>query len=664
MGLTRRSSGRGAEDRARNPVPEGGILWAMVGNPNVGKSSLFNSLTGLHQHTGNWTGKTVGCSVGAVRTHTWKMRGNAGDGKPGREAPLYLADLPGCYSLIPKTAEEEAALRFLRTQPLHGAVVVCDAGCLERCLLLCFQLAELLPRDRIILCVNLIDELEADGYTVNTEALRKASGFSAVTASAKTGRGKPELLRMIREASAPDTVPVTAAGADVTPGSEFADKAAICRAACVERLPSDSAAARRAEKNSWRERLDALIMGRRTAMPVAAVFLFLILWLTIRGANIPSRYLADLLDQVELLLKRLPLWEKLPAWVSGILIDGVFHTSAAVVSVMLPPMAVFFPLFTLLEDFGFLPRIAFNFDRCFHACRTCGKQALTMCMGFGCNAAGVTGCRIIDSPRERLIAVLTNSLVPCNGKFPTILLLCAVSLAYMRGDDAAGSPWTESLLSSLMAAGVIVICCAVTLGLSAALSATVLKGKPSSFLLELPPYRKPVIRQVLVRSLLDRTLFVLARAVSVAAPMGAVIWLLSNAVAADGRSLLEIGCTALDPVGEVLCLDGAILIALILSLPANELTVPILLMLYDAQTQTVDAKNLSVLLQTASLSGKSAWTCLSFLFLFVFHIPCSTTLITVYRETGRVRYVLWAAGLPLSVGIVLCLLCKGLSVIL
>ena len=382
---------------------------------------------------------------------------------------------------------------------------------------------------------------------------------------------------------------------------------------------------------------------------LAAIF-----YITITGANYPSQLLADGLFWVQDRLTDFCMNIGMPTWLHGALVLGIYRVLAWVISVMLPPMAIFFPLFTLLEDFGYLPRVAFNLDSSFKKCGACGKQSLTMCMGLGCNAVGVTGCRIIDSPRERLIAIITNSFVPCNGRFPTIIAI--ISMFFVG--SAAGL--TQTMLSTLILTGVIVVGVVMTLLMSKLLSRTLLKGEPSSFTLELPPYRRPQIGKVIVRSILDRTLFVLGRAAAVAAPAGLVIWIMANVTVGDATLLAH--CSGfLEPFAHLLGLDGVILMAFILGWPANEIVVPIIIMAYMAAGTITDYSSLDSL---KSLLADNGWTWLTAVCTIIFslmHWPCSTTCITIKRESGRLKWTAAAFILPTAAGCLICFIVASVS---
>ena len=701
MGLTHSSTGRGAVDGgiAIERKQPGDRVIALAGNPNVGKSTLFNTLTGLHQHTGNWPGKTVASATGYVRV------GDRG---------YHLVDIPGTYSLFASSEEEEVARDFLLFGGADAAVVVCDACAMERNLNLVLQVTEIAPHT--ILCLNLVEEAEKKHIRIAPERLSAALGIPVIAVNARRRKTLPPLFSLL---DTPPASPPTR----VDYGAEIEDAvhrvepqiSATLGAACPTRwlalrllspdpsltetlirylgrdpmgepriaeavtearallarqgLVGEVLRDRMAERimslahtvaadavtqpppgTHDRDRtIDRILTGRVTAYPVMLLLLLLVFWLTIVGANYPSAALSRLLFSLEPPLTRLfTLWH-FPAWLSGILIDGVFRTVAWVTSVMLPPMAIFFPLFTLLEDVGFLPRIAYNLDRPFCACRACGKQALTMCMGFGCNAAGVVGCRIIDSPRERLLAILTNALVPCNGRFPTLITVLTVFFVGTAGGMFA------SITSALLLTGVIVLSILVTLLATRLLSVTCLRGAPSGFTLELPPYRPPQLGQILIRSVLDRTLFVLGRAVAVAAPAGAVIWLFAN-VTPGGTSLLARAAGVLDPAGQLLGMDGVLLLAFLLALPANEILLPIALMAYTAGTSLADIAAGGELHSLLVSAGWSRETALCLVFFCLFHWPCSTTILTIYKETKRLRWTLLACLLPTLFGVLFCLL--------
>lgn len=374
-----------------------------------------------------------------------------------------------------------------------------------------------------------------------------------------------------------------------------------------------------------------------------ALILAVIFWITIVGANYPSQMIAHFLFWIEGQASALFTTFGAPWWLTGFLWHGVFRGLAWVIAVMLPPMMIFFPLFTILEDFGFLPRVAFNMDRLFKKCGAHGKQALTMSMGFGCNAAGIVATRIIDSPRERLIAILTNNFVPCNGRFPTLIMLATIFVA------ATFPPLLASIAAAGAVVGIVILGIIVTLIVSAILSKTVLKGEPSSFTLELPPYRRPNIIRVLYTSFIDRTFFVLSRAVIMAIPAGGAIWLLSN-IHVGGQSLTMWISGALNPLGNAIGLDGVILLAYIIAIPANEIVVPTILMAYTNAGRMFELESMNEL--QALLVGQEGWTLLTAVCLMLFsllHNPCSTTIWTMWKETRSIKWTVLGALMPLAI---------------
>ncbi|GIW52193.1 MAG: hypothetical protein KatS3mg081_1548 [Gemmatimonadales bacterium] len=606
------------------------FVIALAGNPNTGKSTLFNSLTGLKQHVGNWPGKTVARASGA-----FELRGKR----------YKVVDLPGTYSVLwAARAEEEIARSFLLQARPDCTVIVVDSTLLERNLSLVFQVLEL--TDRAVVCLNLVDEARRKGLVIDHQVLADELGVPVVPTVARTGEGIRDLLEAVAA--------VAAGGLETQPrrlgllpgtsdekrreAAQLIYREAQALAARVVRTEVPAA-------DDWGERIDRVVTSKIWGFPIMLAGLAAIFWLTIVGANYPSQLLAAFLFGVERLGSSLFQALGAPGWLTGFVWHGTYRGLAWVVSVMLPPMAIFFPLFTILENLGFLPRVAFNLDRIFQRVGTQGKQALTMAMGFGCNAAGVVSCRIIDSPRDKLIAILTNTFVPCNGRYPTLIMLGTVFVA------ASFPPAYASLAAAASVVAAVLVGIAATLLVSWGLSRTVLRGEPSSFVLELPPYRRPNVKQILYTSFIDRTLLVLERAVLMAAPAGALIWLLSN-LSWEGRSLALWASELLDPLGRAVGLDGAILLAYGVAIPANEIVVPTMLMIYTGAGMLADVSSLAQL--RAVLVDQHGWTLLTALCLMLFsvlHNPCSTTIWTIYKETGSKRWAAVGALLPLSLAL-------------
>ena len=602
---------------------------ALVGNPNVGKSTVFNALTNLRQHTGNWPGKTVETARGA---YTYHGRG------------YTLVDLPGAYSLHPGSAEEEVTRDYLLSGEADVTLVVADATCLERNLALALQVLE--TSWPVVVCVNLLDEAEKKHISVDLEALERELGCPVAGAAARGGRGLDAVRQALEDAALhPAPRPETTLMARVCGDcQECRTLAAMARASAIMEaaVKTEGDAAHRRDRA-----LDRVLAGK-SGIPVMLALLAGVLWLTMVGANVPSEMLSRLLMGWQEPLRRIFQALGAPWWLEGALVDGVYRTVAWVVSVMLPPMAIFFPLFTLLEDAGYLPRVAFNLDHFFRRAGAHGRQSLTMCMGLGCNACAVMGCRIIQSPRERLIAILTNAFIPCNGRLPTLTALIAMFFV-------TGSGLWDTAASAALLMGCIVLAVAMTLWASRFLAGTFLKGEPSSFSLELPPYRAPQVGQVLVRSILDRTLFVLGRAVMVAAPAGLLIWTAAN-VTLGGESILVRLAGFLQPLGALMGLDGFILLAFLLGFPANEIVVPCILMGYLSAGSLTDYAGLAELHGLLTAHGWTAATAVCVLVFTMFHFPCGTTCFTIWKETKSVKWTALAILLPTAVGIALCIL--------
>ena len=670
-----------------------GYTIALLGNPNVGKSTVFNELTGMNQHTGNWPGKTVELAKGHY-THRYRQN--------------QMIDLPGTYSLLAHSSEEEVTRNYVCFEPCDVCLVICDATVLERNLNLVLQTMEI--TDHVVLVLNLMDEAKKKNITIDTEKLAKLLKVRVVEMSARNHEGFEDVKEAIEEVGnrvsdtqgaavryAKDLEQAIAAVADVMKTRRLNTRFTALKLLDPEvdstlfyedienqeetRAEVEKQIARLKDKDLYERfedivvhalherareiseeciifnnasyqnrdmRIDHVVTSKGWGLVWMVVLLSVIFWITISGANVPSEMLSGMFEDLQVWLHQLFASWSMNPYITSFIVDGVVKTCGWVIYVMLPPMAIFFPMFTLLEDFGYLPRIAFNLDGFFQKACTCGKQALTMCMGFGCNAVGVSGARIIDSPRERLIAIITNTFVPCNGRFPTLISIITMFFA-----GVVAAPW-NGLLSTLLLTGVIVFGVILTFLTSRFLSKTLLKGVPSSFTLELPPYRRPQFGKVIVRSIFDRTLFVLGRAVSVAIPAGAIIWLLANIQVQDA-SLLQHISLFLDPFAHLMGLDGVILLAFLLGFPANEIVVPIMIMAYLANGSMTDIGDLAVLKELFVNNGWTWVTAICTLMFSLVHFPCATTLLTIHKETQSWKWTAVSFLLPTVLGILLCM---------
>lgn len=651
------------------------IKVALIGNPNVGKSTLFNELTGLNQHTGNWTGKTVGSMVGY---------------KKYKNEEFEFIDLPGTYSLIPHSEEERVTSDFILSKDYDIALVVCDPMCLSRNLNLVIQTLEVTKK--VIVCINLLDEAKKNKIYVDIEKLSTYLDTNVVGISAMKKQGIDKLLdslldvkesnfNIIYNEKIEDSLKII----DEYTRSRFESIKTIVENDNIDLILKIDQINKYLNENSInfnnevmhtvikkceeienevikkecitkKFNLDKILINKITGIPIMIIMLMAIFWISIVGANYPSDFLFNVFNSFGNVLKTFCVHINIPKFIYLPLIDGIYRVLTWVVAVMLPPMAIFFPLFTLLEDFGILPRIAFNLDGYFEKNGTSGKQALTMCMGIGCNAVGVTGARIIDSKRERLIAILTNCFIPCNGRFPTLIAIFTVFFSI------TSNTILNTTINVLLLTIVILISVFMTFIVSKILSKTILKGKNSFFILELPPYRKPQIIKVLIRSLIDRTLKILIRAIIVAAPAGLIIWLLTN-ININNLSIFSYISSFLNPLAILIGLDGVILTAFILGFPANEIVLPIIIMGYMSSNVMVDINDLTLIKDLFINNGWTIVTAICMIIFMLFHFPCSTTMITIYKETKNIKWTILSFILPLLIGIFLCLIVNFISLI-
>lgn len=596
----------------------------LMGNPNVGKSTVFNEITGMHQHTGNWTGKTVDSAIGK---YYYKYNN------------YELIDLPGTYSLIASSKEEEVAGNYLLNENYDCVVIVIDATLLQRNLMLFYQIFDI--TSKVVVLLNLCDEAKKRNIEIDKNILQNLLGVPVIKATARSGKGINELLEEIHLVVTNEEDYYTKRSVDIDKidTDNILEKAQFVSSKAIKTIPS--------KKEKRDEILDKILLGKYTSIPIMLLIFGLILFITIRLSNYPSEFLSDIFSKFEVFLSNKMTDSGISPILISLLVDGMLKVLLWVIAVMLPPIVIFFPLFSLLEDFGILPRFAFNLDSPFEKCNACGKQALTTCMGLGCNAIGVTGARIIDSKRERNIAIITNSLTPCNGRFPFLIAVISIFLA------------KNSITASLILLSFIVLSVIVTMICSKILSKTALKGKSGSLIFELPKYRVPDFKNVIKSTFRDKILFVLFRAVIVSIPAGLIIWALAN-IDVSGISLLNILSAKLDAFGKIIGLDGVMLVAFILGLPANEIVLPIALMAYLSTNVMSDYSSIESLSAILVSNGWTIKTAICACVFSMFHFPCATTLLTIGKETKSIKYTLLSIITPLLSGIIICTVINAL----
>ncbi len=663
----------------------------LAGNPNVGKSTVFNALTRSNRHTGNWSGKTVDAAQGSCRFNSCEF---------------ILTDIPGTYSQTAVSPDEEVAGKHILYDRGDCIVIVVDGTSLERNLNLVLRISE--STNKAVLCVNMMDEARKKKIYIDTDELSLQLGMPVVPVSARSKKGLDELMQAVYDVvtgkrkcftikhrydediekaaqgieaelngrddkralslmlldrqerkslsehfgiCSTDELKSAFENADALTEryNDISDRINECTVKECERIYKLCVSLGNENYRQNDRKIDKILTSGKTGIPIMLLLFMLIFYITMVGANYPSEWLKSLFDIIEVWLRELFVKYGADSFWTGLIIDGMYGTLASVISVMLPPMAIFFPLFTLLEDLGYLPRVAFNLDGFFCKAGTNGKQALTMMMGFGCNACGVTGCRIIGAERERKLAVLTNNFSPCNGRFPTMIALISTFIV-----GSVPQPF-RSFCGAGILVGVIALSIILSLLVTKLFSVIMTKSNAESFILELPPYRKPQIVKTLVRSLFDKTAKVLARAVIVAIPAGALIWLLAN-ISIGGSSLIESFTSVLEPFAGVIGLDGVILAAFILGFPANEIVFPIALMIYSSSGSMTDYESLSELHNILISNGWTIITAICALIFTVMHFPCSTTCITIYKETKNLKWTILSVIVPTLCGIICCMI--------
>ncbi len=585
-------------------------LVILLGNPNVGKSSIYNKITGENQHIGNWTGKTVDCAEGRLKA----------------DKSVKIIDLPGIYTMASASAEELYSKNYLLNHKNALVIIVVDTNCIYKSVSLIEETLKI--TNNVIICLNQYLTAEKSGLKINIKKLEELLSVPVIRTEATDNRCVDVITNSILTNITNSPLPIINSQRTIS-------KCDLCNVVS-QNIDNDN-----------QNKLDKFFTSKLTGIPVMILMLAVILYITIIGANYPSEFLSYIFGEGGVYLEKIMESFHLPYWITSLLCDGVYRTVTWVIAVMLPPMAIFFPIFSLLENFGYLPRVAFNLDNIFRKANCSGKQSLTMCMGFGCNACGVTGCRIINDKKQRLNAIVTNNFIPCNGRFPTLIALITIFMTSVFHSVL------QSLCSALILTGFIILSIMISMLISYLLSKTILKSDNKSFVMEMPKYKKPPILSTIFDSLKNRAVFVLLRALVVALPAGALIWVCANVTVGEQTILSHI-VGVLDPVGKIFGLDGEILIGLLLGFPANEIVIPIILMAYSGSNIIVDYNSVNELSNLLVSNGWTIKTAICMIIIVLMHFPCSTTCLTIYKETKSIFWTFLSIMIPTITGLLLC----------
>ena len=621
-----------------NDAQADNFTFALIGNPNAGKSTVFNKLTGDNQHTGNWSGKTVEIAEKEFLFSSNKIR---------------LVDLPGTYSLACDSPEETVTENFIKNEDYDCIIIVANSTLLKKSLLLTLQV--LSKTQKAVVFLNMADEAKQRNLNIDIDELSLQLGIPVIMGSAKTKQGLDELINTsLSIAKGSTRTYIVRELIKILDASETYEQEVKNLISHINNILNQVIKQKTVTYSDKDRKLDRIFTSRLTGIPIMFLIFAFIFWLTAFGANYPSELLSSFFRNLKTPIMNLMNNLKFSPIFSGIIVDGIYTTVSWVISVMLPPALIFFPLFAILEECGYLPRVAFNLDRIFKKYGANGKLALTMLMGFGCNNCGVMGCRIINSKKERIVSAVTNSFIPCNGRFPTLFAIISIFLT------GTCNGILKSFTTTVIMICLISLSFTLTLIVSVILSKTILKGDTSNLIMELPTYRMPNFLHTIFSTFKTKVLYVLSRAVAASVPAGILIWALANIKIMD-TSMLDYLTSVFEPFGKLIGLDGTIITGFILGFPANEIVMPAILMGYLNTGTLVEYPNLNNFGVLLSSNGWTITTALCVCVFTLFHFPCTTTCFAIKKETRSRFWTFMSILIPLTAGTVICYIISCVS---